>query len=104
VQEFSQYLAPNGTADPNKFVYNTTPGVWGAWPIIRGPFSWGSDMSATKNVTIHENYRFTLQVTATNVFNHPTIGLGSLSLTSTSFGRVTPGGNRAMVLRANLQF
>lgn len=104
VQEFGQYLAPNGTANPNDFVYNTTAGAWGAWPIIRGPWSWGSDMSATKNVTIHENYRFMLQVAATNVFNHPTIGLGSVSLTSTSFGRVTPGGNRAMVLRANLQF
>lgn len=104
VQELSPYLAPNGTANPSDFVYNTTPGAWGAWPIIRGPWGWTSDMSATKRVTIHENYRFMLQVAATNVFNHPTIGLGSLSLTSTSFGRATPGGSRAMVLRANLEF
>jgi hypothetical protein len=104
VQEFAQYLAPNGTANTNSFVYNTTPGTWGAWPIIRGPWTWGSDMSATKRVTIHENYRFMLQVAATNVFNHPTIGLGSLSLTSTSFGRTTPSGQRSMVLRANIEF
>jgi hypothetical protein len=104
VQELAPYLAANGTANTSDFVYNTTAGAWGAWPIIRAPWSWGSDMSATKNVTIHENYRFTLQVTATNVFNHPTIGLGSLSLTSTSFGRTSPSGSRAMVLRANLQF
>jgi hypothetical protein len=104
VQEFSPYLASNGTADPKYFTYNTTPGVWGAWPVIRGPMSWSSDMSATKRVTIHEKYRFMLQVTASNVFNHPNIGLGSLSLTSTSFGRVTPSGNRSMVLRANIEF
>ena len=104
VQEFSPYLAANGTANPNYFTYNTTPGVWGQWPIIRGPWGWASDMSATKRVTIHENYRFMLQVAAQNVFNHPTIGLGNLSLTSTSFGRVTPSGSRQMVLRANIEF
>jgi len=104
VQEFSPYLASNGTADPNSFVYNTTPGAWGAWPMIRGPWNWTSDMSVTKRVPIHEKYKFMIQATASNVFNHPTIGLGSLTLTSTSFGRVTPGGNRSMVLRANIEF
>jgi hypothetical protein len=104
VQEFAPYLAANGTADPNSFVFTTTPGQFGAWPIIRGPMSWSSDMSVTKRVPIREKYRFMIQATAQNVFNHPTIGLGSLSLTSTSFGRATPGGNRSMVLRANIEF
>jgi hypothetical protein len=104
VQEFTPYLAANGTADPNKFVYNTTPGTWGVWPVLRGPLSWSSDASVTKRVAIHENYKFMIQATATNVFNHPNIGLGSLSLTSTSFGRTTPSGSRSMVLRANIEF
>ena len=104
VQEFSPYLAANGTASNSYFTYDTTPGVFGVTTIIRGPWNWTSDMSATKVVPIHEKYKFTLQATASNVFNHPTIGLGGLSLTSTSFGRVTPGGSRSMVLRANLVF
>ena len=104
VQEFGSLLAPNGTANSADFTPGTTAGQFSQWPIIRGPFTWTSDMSATKNVPIHEKYRLTIQVTASNVFNHPTIGLGSTSILSTSFGRTTPGGNRSMVLRANLQF
>lgn len=105
VQEFSNLLAPNGTANASDFTPGTTPGQFSQWPIIRGPFTWTSDASATKNVPIHDKYRLTIQVTATNVFNHPTIGLGSTSILSTSFGRTTPGGTpRNLVLRANFQF
>ncbi len=46
----------------------------------------------------------TLQGTAANVFNHPTIGLGSLAINSTSFGRAVPGGTRRIELRANIEF
>lgn len=103
VQEFARTLPP--TALPIPITSSTTtPGAWGAWPVIRGPISWTSDMSATKRVTLHEKYRFFLQATASNVFNHPNIGLGSLSLASTSFGRATPSGSRSMVLRANIEF
>jgi hypothetical protein len=105
VQTFApQYVAANGMANPQYLTPATTPGVFGAWPIFRAPFWWSSDMSATKSVPIHERWRFTLQASAVNVFNHPTIGIGSLNVTSTSFGRATPGGNRQLELRANLEF
>src|SRR5215469_14774498 len=55
VQEFTPYLAANGTADPNHLVYNNLRRMG---PVIRGPISWTSDMSATKRVTVHEKYRF----------------------------------------------
>ena len=107
VQEFSNYLNPDnsGTANPADFTNASTPGQFASWPFIRGPIVWTSDASATKNVRIHERFNLTIQATATNVFNHPTIGLGSLSILSSSFGRATPGGTpRAMALRANLIF
>jgi hypothetical protein len=89
VQEFARTLPP--TALPIPITSSTTtPGAWGAWPVIRGPISWTSDMSATKRVTLHEKYRFFLQATASNVFNHPNIGLGSLSLASTQFRTCHP--------------
>jgi hypothetical protein len=97
-------IAANGQANPAFLTPVTTPGYFGSWVVLRAPWWWNSDLSATKSVPIKENWRLTLQGTAANAFNHPTIGLGTLSLTSTSFGRATPGGTRRIELRANLEF
>jgi len=104
VQEFGSLVTAGGTADPAYFTPGTTPGAFSTWTTIRGPLTWTSNASATKAIRIHENYVFTLQATANNVFNHPTIGLGNLNILGTTFGRATPGGNRSMALRANLTF
>ena len=106
VQTFgSQFVGANGAANPTYFTPASTPGVFGQWPFFRAPFWWASDLSATKSVPIHERFRFTLQATATNVFNHPDFGLGSLSILSTSFGRATPFSSpRNLELRVNVEF
>jgi hypothetical protein len=97
-------IGANGMANPQYLTPVTTPGQFGTWIVLRAPMWWSSDLSATKSIPVHENWRLTLQGTAANVFNHPTIGLGTLNLTSTSFGRATPGGTRRIELRANIEF
>ncbi len=99
-----KYIGANGMANPAYLTSASTPGVFGYRPTFYAPMWWSSDMSLTKSVPVHENWRLTLQGTAANVFNHPTIGMGSLSVTSTSFGRATPGGTRRIELRANIEF
>ena len=97
-------IGANGMANPTYLTPVTTAGQFGVWTILRAPMWWNSDISATKSITIHEGWRVTLQGSALNAFNHPTIGLGTLSMTSTAFGRSTPGGTRRIELRANIEF
>jgi hypothetical protein len=99
-----KFVGANGMANPAYLTPMTTPGVFGYRPVLYAPMWWSSDMSATKSIPLRENWRFTLQGTAVNVFNHPTIGLGNLAINSTSFGRATPGGTRQIELRANIEF
>jgi hypothetical protein len=99
-----KYIAANGMANPQYLTPMTTPGALGYRPTFYAPLWWNSDASVTKTVPIHERYRMTLQGTAANVFNHPTIGMGSIAINSTSFGRATPGGTRRIELRANIEF
>src|SRR5450759_2506492 len=105
VQTFDpKYVGANGMANPAYLTPGTTPGVFGYRPVLYAPLWWSSDLSATKSIPIHERWRMTLQGTAANVFNHPTTGIGSLAINSTSFGRATPGGTRRIELRANIEF
>ena len=100
-----KFIAANGMANSSYLAAATTPGVFGYRPIIYGPSWWMSDFSVTKSIPITERFRMTLQGSARNAFNHPTIGMGTLSINSTSFGRATPGGTpRNIELRANLEF
>jgi hypothetical protein len=106
VQTFDpKYVGANGMANTAYLTPVTTPGVFGYRPVFRAPMWWNSDMSMTKSIPIHERWKMTLQGTAANVFNHPTVvSVGSLAINSTSFGRATPGGTRRIELRANIEF
>jgi hypothetical protein len=105
VQTFDpKFVGANGMANPQYLTPQTTPGAFGYRPVLYAPLWWNSDASVTKSIPVHENWRMTLQGTAANVFNHPTIGIGSVAINSTSFGRATPGGTRRIELRANIEF
>jgi hypothetical protein len=101
-----KFIAANGMANPAYLTSASTPGVFGYSPVIRAPMWWSTDLSVTKSVPITERFKLTLQGSAVNAFNHATIGLGTLNVTSTSFGRATPGANgpRRVEVRANLEF
>lgn len=77
---------------------------------------WNDDMSLSKAVPFGERYRFTLQVEALNVFNHPNWGNNPGNFINSS-GFATAGilnftnvpsfinnGARLVELRANITF
>ncbi|MGH9674670.1 MAG: carboxypeptidase regulatory-like domain-containing protein [Bryobacteraceae bacterium] len=98
-------VGPDGRANPQYVIPNRTPGEFGQLLFLRArnTFSWNASM--TKRFRITEGVAFDLFASANNVLNHPSWGLGSSSVFSTSFGVVgAPGGNRSMVFRGTLGF
>src|SRR6185312_4730775 len=87
---------------------NITPGTISSNLWIRGPHAYSQDLSVSKTIPIHEQYRFRLQGEFLNVWNHPTFGSPNVSIASTSFGRsgVSNQGSfgRQIELRANFEF
>lgn len=101
-----KYTGANGMANPTYISPASTPGVWGYRPTIWGPHWFNTDLSINKSIPIRESVRMTLQGAFLNAFNHPTFGLGSLSVQSITFGQTTAGytGARNIELRANVEF
>jgi hypothetical protein len=98
-------IGPDGRANPKYLTWNTTPGQLGQILFIYGKnaFNWNAAM--TKNFQVTERMKFQLFASSNNILNHPTWGMGSTSLYSTSFGTVgAPGGNRTMTFRGTLTF
>ena len=59
----------------------------------------------TKNFRITERMKFVIYAQAANILNHPSWGLGSTNVNSTSFGVVgAPSGNRSMTFRGTFIF
>jgi hypothetical protein len=63
-------------------------------------------MSLSKAVQIREGLKFSLQGEFLNAFNHPTWGAGNTAVNAmgAGFGQTSPGGSRAIEIRANLEF
>jgi hypothetical protein len=100
-----KYIAADGTANSQYLTPATTPGVFGAInTVLRAPMWWNTDLSVTKAIPITESVRMTLQGSAMNAFNHPTFGIGNLSIRSITFGQATSGSARNIELRANIEF
>ena len=98
-------VGSDGRANPKYLTWNTTAGYLGQALYVYGKnaFSWNA--SITKNFRLTEKLKFQLYADAQNVMNHPSWGMGSLSLYSTSFGTVgAPTGSRAMTFRGLLSF
>jgi hypothetical protein len=88
------------------FTDGNTPGVIGNPVAYKAKWSYQLDMSVTKEIPINERVKMGLKLDASNFLNHPfQTGYGTLSTTSTSFGRLSSfGGTRTMRIRAYIDF
>jgi hypothetical protein len=108
-----KYITPGHGANAAYITPNTTPGTIGSIVYLHGPHAYYQDLSVSKTIPIHEQFRFRLQSEFLNVWNHPVFGStpGSFNsnIQSTGFGRGgitnTLGGfGRIIELRGNLEF
>jgi len=106
-------IGPDGRANPQFLIPNTTPGDFGQLLFLRdkNTFSW--NVSMTKNFQITEKVRFQFFSSFNNILNHPRWAFGdtaanppaALNVFSTSFGVLNgPTGGRSINLRATLSF
>jgi hypothetical protein len=106
-------IGPDGRANPQYLLPNTTPGEFGQLLFLRDKNTFQWDLSITKAFRIKEKASFEIFAGFNNVLNHPRWAFGdttagppgALNVFSTTFGVIgTPGGNRSMNLRATLSF
>ncbi len=106
-------IGPDGRANPQYLLPNTTPGEFGQLLFIRDKNTFQWDVSLTKNFQITERVQFRFFAGLNNVLNHPRWGFRGINnevlldtnVFSTSFGvQSAPVGNRSMNLRAVLNF
>ncbi len=96
----------NGAVNPVYFTEGTNAGVIGYAIPYKAKWSYQLDLSVTKEIPITERVKMGLKLDATNFLNHPfQTGYGTLSTTSTSFGRLSSfQGPRTMRIRAYIDF
>jgi hypothetical protein len=106
-------VGPDGRANPQFLLPNTTPGEFGQLLFIRDKNTFQWDLSVTKSFQVIEKTRLELFAGFSNVLNHPRWAFGdttgnppgALNVFSQTFGVIgAPGGNRAINLRATLSF
>jgi hypothetical protein len=98
-------IGPDGRANPQYLLPNTTPGEFGELLFLRDRNTFQWDVSMTKTFQFTEKVRFQVFAGFNNVLNHARWGFPNTDVFSTSFGIVgAPGGNRSMNLRATLSF
>jgi hypothetical protein len=98
-------IGPDGRANPEFLLPNTTPGEFGQLLFLRDRNTFQWDVSMTKNFLITEKIHFELFGSFINVLNHPRWGFPDANIFSTTFGVVgAPGGNRSINLRGTLSF
>jgi hypothetical protein len=106
-------IGPDGRANPQYLIPNSTPGEFGQLLFIRDKNTFQWDLSITKAFKITEKTRFELFATMNNVLNHPRWAFGdtnanppgAFNVFSTTFGVIgAPGGNRTINLRGTLSF
>jgi hypothetical protein len=107
-------IGPDGRANPQFLLPNTTPGEFGDLLFIRDKNTFQWDVSMTKNFVITERIQFELFASFINVLNHPRWGYRGIfnevlldtNVFSTSFGVQSPpiSGNRTINLRGTLSF
>ncbi|MBI1765961.1 MAG: TonB-dependent receptor [Acidobacteria bacterium] len=98
-------IGPDGRANPQYLLPNTTPGEFGQLLFLRDKNTFQWDASITKTFKIVEKVRFELFGGLNNVLNHPRWGFPDTNVFSTTFGVVgAPGGNRSINLRGTLSF
>jgi len=108
-----QLIGPDGRANPQYLLPNTTPGEFGQLLFLRDKNTFQWDLSVTKAFRITEGTSFELFAGFNNVLNHPRWAFGdtaanppaSLNVFSTTFGVIgAPAGGRTINLRGTLSF
>jgi hypothetical protein len=96
----------NLAVNPAYFKDGNTPGVIGYFIPYKAKWSYQLDLSVTKDIPITERVKMGIKLDMSNFLNHPfQTGYGTLSTTSTSFGRLSSfGGTRTMRIRAYIDF
>jgi Carboxypeptidase regulatory-like domain len=111
-------IGPDGRANPQFLLPNTTPGEFGALIFVRDKNTFQWDLSLVKRFRITEGTSFELFAGLNNVLNHPRWAFGdtaanpplSLNVFSTTFGIIdapsntAPAAARAINLRGTLTF
>ena len=98
-------VGPDGRANPQFLMLNTTPGEFGQLLFLRDRNTFQWDVSITKSFHLTEQARFQLYSSFNNVLNHPRWGFPDANIFSTTFGVVgAPTGGRSITLRAMLGF
>jgi hypothetical protein len=95
--------APNGQI----VLVNPQPGGIGTlgWNTVKGPGTLNFDMNLIKRFKIHENQEFEFRLDAINILNHPNFGVPTMSINSTSFGRITSAsGARSFIVNTRVNF
>ena len=98
-------IGPDGRANPQFLLPNTTPGEFGQLLFLRDRNTFQWDASLTKNFRITEKTKFELFASFNNVLNTPRWGFPDANAFSTTFGVVgAPANNRTINLRGTLSF
>jgi hypothetical protein len=98
-------IGPDGRANPQYLLPNTTPGDFGQIIFLRDRNTYTWNVSMTKAFKIKERTRFEFFASFNNVLNHPRWGFPTADVFSTTFGVVgAPSGNRTINLRGTLSF
>jgi hypothetical protein len=99
-------LAADGRANSQYLALPTTPGQFGQFLYIYGPWYFSFDSSINKQIPITERVRFQIQAEVLNTLNHAEFGLGTLNINSTSFGQTSSSmtSPRNVQLRAYLRW
>lgn len=101
----SSLIGPDGRANPQFLLPNTTPGEFGQLLFLRDKNTYQWDVSLTKRFRITEKTQFELFSGFNNVMNHPRWGFPDTNVFSTTFGVVgAPGNSRTINLRGTLSF
>jgi hypothetical protein len=105
-------IGPDGRANPEYLAPPTTPGEWGEVIYLPAQNVWSFDASFNKTTSLIGRSEITVHVTIQNVLNRPIWSppapLGSVNITSTSFGRATSpindGTPRSVYSRLTVRF
>ncbi|MBI3477723.1 MAG: TonB-dependent receptor [Acidobacteria bacterium] len=97
------FADPSVFQRPDDFTIGNAPRAMGS---IRSPWSFTSDLSLGKQITIREEMNLEFRIEAKNAFNHPVFGAPVTAVDDDNFGKVTytSVGPREMQLAVKFNF
>jgi TonB dependent receptor len=99
-------VAADGAAPfAGQVFFNATAGTLGTIQrnYFSGPSIWSFDAKVSKTTKIRENHTLEIRLDSTNILNHPTFAIGSQSIDSTTFGKITSTGTALSSTRRLIQ-